>query len=104
MLELYGLPLNVPLSVLCVEVYGQITRLSEHFDNFSAAKMEELFRGVASVYGTTSATQFSRSLSSLNAEVQNKERDPLGSELGHHRILRTSPLTPVPAICCSNCR
>ena len=103
MLELYGLPLNAPLSVLCVEVYGQITRLSEHIDNISAAKMDELFRGVASVYGTITATEFSRSLSIQNAEVQNKERDPLGSELGHHRILRTSPLTPVPAICCSNC-
>lgn len=25
--------------------------------------------------------------------------DPLGGDLGHARILRTSPLTPVPAIC-----
>jgi hypothetical protein len=25
--------------------------------------------------------------------------DPLGGDLGHVRILRTSPLTPVPAVC-----
>ncbi|WP_201364625.1 hypothetical protein [Dictyobacter formicarum] len=26
-------------------------------------------------------------------------RDPLGTNLGQQRILRTSPLTPVPAVC-----
>lgn len=103
MLELYGLPFDSSLSVLCVEVYGQITRLSEHIDNFSAAKKRELVRSVAAEFGSTTATQISRSLGSTKSDVQQQERDPLGSELGHHRILRTSPLTPVPFICCSDC-
>ncbi|HSE31188.1 MAG TPA: hypothetical protein VLA93_06395 [Pyrinomonadaceae bacterium] len=28
---------------------------------------------------------------------------PLGDALGHRRILRTSPLTKVPFVCCTNC-
>jgi hypothetical protein len=32
-----------------------------------------------------------------NADTQ--ARDPLGANLGQVRILRTSPLTPVPRVC-----
>jgi len=28
---------------------------------------------------------------------------PVSDELGHHRILRTSPLTEVPFVCCTDC-
>jgi hypothetical protein len=104
MLELYGLPLNSPLSVLCVEVYGQITRMSEHIDNLPPVNMADVIRGVAPpAYGTSSSSDSAPNLKSMTSAVAPKERDPLGSALGHHRIVRTSPLTPVPAICCSNC-
>src|SRR5262249_33190882 len=53
-LEVLGLPLNAPLSVIAVEMLPE-------FD---------------SPFG-----------------------DPLGKDLGQVRVLRTSPLTPVPAIC-----
>jgi hypothetical protein len=53
-LEVLGLPLNSPLSVIAVEMLPE-------FD---------------SPFG-----------------------DPLGKDLGQVRVLRTSPLTPVPAIC-----
>jgi hypothetical protein len=28
---------------------------------------------------------------------------PVSEELGHHRVLRVSPLTAVPEICCDDC-
>ena len=32
-------------------------------------------------------------------EEEEPPDDPLGADLGQMRILRTSPLTPVPAVC-----
>ena len=103
MLELYGLPLDSPLSVLGVEVYGQITRLSEHIDGFSAARKREMLGEVSALFGQATATNIGRSLSAGKPEATADDREPLGKELGHFRILRTSPLTEVPFICCSDC-
>jgi len=38
MLDLYGLPIDSPLSVVCVEVFGQITNAFEHMDDFENNK------------------------------------------------------------------
>ena len=35
--------------------------------------------------------------------LENADQEPLGSNLGKFRILRTSPLTPVPDACCKDC-
>jgi len=35
--------------------------------------------------------------------IESPDQDPLGSNLGKFRILRTSPLTPVPDACCKDC-
>jgi hypothetical protein len=32
------------------------------------------------------------------------EAKPLSNKLGHYRILRTSPLTEVPFMCCEECK
>jgi hypothetical protein len=32
-----------------------------------------------------------------------REPSPVGEALGKRRILRTSPLTEVPFVCCTNC-
>jgi hypothetical protein len=69
-LTLLGLPLTAPLSVLAVEVLpGPIN---------SPANLQD-----ATGQGAAASTQ----------------EDPLGANLGLRRILRTSPLTAVPAIC-----
>jgi hypothetical protein len=69
-LGLLGLPANSPLSVLCVEVLP---------GPFHAAQTFTAGGGLAA------------------AAVA--PEDPLGSALGQRRILRTSPLVAVPAIC-----
>ncbi len=73
MLTLLGLPLTSPLSVLCVEILPGPLH-AESIDTRAAATR------------------------SPNASVAIQE-DPLGSQLGQRRILRTSPLTAVQAIC-----
>ena len=103
MLELYGLPLDSPLSVLCVEVYGQITRLSEHINDFTTAKKRTLVNDVAVSYGAAAATQVTRNLNTGKAAATETTSDPLNTDLGHYRILRTSPLTEVPFTCCTDC-
>ncbi|OBX26886.1 hypothetical protein LX77_00675 [Gelidibacter algens] len=82
----YGLPEDAPLSVLVVEVFGNITNI---FDYLSYPKeiREELFSDY-----------------SANIEKQKiRSEKALSDHLGHYRILRTSPLTEVPFICCVDC-
>jgi hypothetical protein len=103
MLELYGLPLDSSLSVLCVEVYGQITRINEHINNYSIKKRRSLLGEVAGLYGNSAASQMSHSLERIGENTRQQTPDPLGENLGLFRILRTSPLTEVPFICCVGC-
>jgi hypothetical protein len=74
-LALLGLPANSPLSLLCVEVLPGPT----HFAGQPV---------LADVAVNAPAPE-----SAANTE------DPLGTQLGERRILRTSPLTAIPAIC-----
>jgi hypothetical protein len=76
-LSLLGLPLTSPLSVLAVEV------LPGPF-NFTG---DSARRGAAFQAGAATAA------------TAGEQEDPLGTQLGARRILRSSPLTPVPAIC-----
>lgn len=69
-----GLPLGSSLSVLVVETLPQITNLFEHVSRLDQRRDAD-------------ATQTIRTPS------------PVSDELGEHRLLRTSPLTPVPAVC-----
>ena len=89
-----GLPQDAPLSVLCVEMMPTLEALrvrddpnaSVHSDLIGALHDERLGRtpGAATV-GTTDHPR------------------PLSEALGHYRILRTSPLTAVPEVCCPTC-
>jgi hypothetical protein len=71
-LALLGLPANSPLSVLCIEVLPGPLHVAQTF--------------TAAVGGGLAAAAVA-------------PEDPLGSALGQRRILRTSPLIAVPAIC-----
>ena len=74
-LSLLGLPLTSPLSVLAVEVLPGPFNFTGDF-----ARCGAVFQaGAAATIG--------------------EQEDPLGTQLGARRILRSSPLTPVPAIC-----
>ena len=69
-----GLPLGSSLSVLVVETLPQITNIFEHVSH-EATELK------------------TRQASDLRSP------SPVSDELGHHRLLRTSPLTEVPPVC-----
>jgi hypothetical protein len=83
-----GLPLDAPLSVLCVEMMPTLAALRAPQDskvgNNLAAAVASARSGQGSIAG---------------AAVQQDDVRPLSDALGNYRILRTSPLTPVPKIC-----
>ncbi len=94
MLRELGLPQDSPLSVLCVEMMPTLARLRTQ-----AA-------GTANMAGVDVATgvRFERSgISSTTVAMVDEGIRPLSDALGHYRILRTSPLTPVPEVCCPTC-
>ena len=86
-----GLPKDSPLSVLCVEMLPGL-------HNFAPAKT-----GGGQGFATSNLASAVRSeRSGAAAAAATAELDttrPLSDQLGNFRILRTSPLTPVPDIC-----
>ncbi len=98
MLDLYGLPIDSPLSVVCVEVFGQITNAFEHMDDFENNR-EGFVEKTAVVFDQVIASQVANNLKKVKDPQVNNTIDPLNSQLGLFRILRTSPLTEVPFIC-----
>jgi hypothetical protein len=98
MLDLYGLPRDSSLSVLCVEVFGHITNAFEHIDNFRN-NAQKLVDKTAVVFNENVAEQLSRNVLDVNNPPAKSPIDPLKSQLGLFRILRTSPLVEVPFIC-----
>lgn len=100
LLRLYGLPGNSPLSVLVVEVLPNITNWREHVTNLDKARHTG---GAAGVRVFTGATGFERGGREPREEPFEQGPSPLSDTLGHQRILRTSPLTEVPPVCCTDC-
>ena len=98
MLDLYGLPHDSPLSVLVVEVFGQISNINEHMDNFRKNK-DEFIEKTSLVFGAEIATEMEHEMRKVKSTPAVVPMDPLNSKLGLYRILRTSPLTEVPFIC-----
>lgn len=106
MLELYGLPLDSPLSVVCVEVSGVTTNMFEHFSKLDAKVADELKSTLTSTYGQGMANNVMENISAgaiKKGGSINRPDEPLTTNLGQYRILRTSPLTEVPFVCCTDC-
>lgn len=108
LLELYGLPEDSSLSVLCVEIFTPITNMYEHINEFDSeltkARISTNFAGFSPDIGAQineAASRFSASDEEVLAYIQQPK--PLGDDLGNYRILRTSPLTQAPFVCCTNC-
>ncbi len=105
-LELYGLPEDASLSVICVEVFGFIRNITEHIDNIS--DMQQTFAQSVSTnldkeVGAEIAKSSFAAVQKLQGVTMEDNSQPLGRELGSYRILRTSPLTEVPSVCCTDC-
>ncbi|GAB3224500.1 hypothetical protein J0A67_09445 [Algoriphagus aestuariicola] len=89
-----GLPEDSPLSVLVVEVFGNIRNIAEHMN---------VFRRSAGDDKVHHAYQEARKAMDATGAVTDVDRVRLGDNLGNFRILRTSPLTKVPFVCCPTC-
>lgn len=101
-LRLYGLPLDSPLSVLSVEVFGTITNIQNHINNFNTVR-PQLEQKIGAIYNTGIATQLQESYKSATTVLPPlKPSLPITDNLGMYRILRTSPLTEVPFVCCTD--
>lgn len=103
-LNIFGLPEDAPLSVLVVEFLPQITNIFEHVSVLSKQAENDNLRVTTRLQGVPSA-----GIASEQINLRQQQKDvrqgpgPLSDELGHHRILRTSPLTEVPFVCCPTC-
>jgi hypothetical protein len=111
LLRFYGLPEDSPLSVLVVEVLPSITNLREHVTPSSEPASQSGATGQQVRAATllnmpvrdVSFSGMSAMRSFIPPTTEKQSTRPLSDTLGHHRILRTSPLTEVPFICCTDC-
>ncbi len=110
LLRNYGLPVDSPLSVLTVEVFGNITNIREHLTNlFQDSHRKNLVNMTAKDQGEKFAYNLAQTAERAGAAQEKAFAEntvnlkPLSSGLGHYRILRSSPLTKVPFICCTDC-
>ncbi len=100
----YGLPKNSPLSVLVVEILPTVTNIFDHISQLEKAGVAQQARDFVA---PESREKFDQSIKKA-AEIKMQSSfapkpSPVNDELGHHRILRTSPLVEVPEVCCNDC-
>lgn len=89
MLARLGLPVDSPLSVLCVEMLPAVT-------NMRHGQMQSVNVDI----DVPAAIRSARSGSGRGGfREPSSKSSPLSDNLGHFRILRTSPLTEVPPVC-----
>ncbi len=102
-----GLPKDSPLSTVVVEILPQIQNI---FDHISELEKPSVVQNAVGLVDSKDIGNFAKEYSkkygkrgeTVSAAAPPKP-SPLSDRLGHHRILRTSPLTRVPDICCDSC-
>lgn len=105
-LKRYGLPEDASLSILCVEVFGYIRNIVEHISGISGENnmRDEVVQSVERNLDKDTARYMRGPLSkAMGFKEKSDQGKPLSNDLGKYRILRTSPLTQVPATCCVDC-
>ena len=104
LLARFGLPQGSPLSVLCVEILPHITSVYEHVSGLDTRHVQTGFRDRVGGDSFPSDVQVQKEVSTqaLLSDAFARPR-PLTTQLGQYRILRTSPLAEVPAVCCPDC-
>ena len=95
-----GLPQDSALSVLVVETLPQVTNIFEHI---SRLEKPGIAQAASHLVGEEQQDEFKQRIHATEdfsfQNVDIKKPSPVSDELGHHRLLRTSPLTEVPDIC-----
>ena len=102
-LTLFGLPVSSSLSVICVEMMPNPNTYPEMVGTIvhttSSYKRSALVTGTKGSNKNGVNQPGNTAVAGDVAEESNN--GPLFGGLGHFRILRTSPLTPVPFVCCT---
>jgi len=128
LLALYGLPLDSPLSVLCVEMlpgYDNFLANPQYYQPKSASFLKN--NNLANDAAPLTAEQFKNIIQASNTAIDQTRAQryaylqqapddqgnikivddngprPFTSDLGNYRILRTSLLIAVPEVCCTSC-
>ena len=99
LLELYGLPVDAPLSVLVVEILPVIKNIYEHISGLDQPSVQAALRDKMQVSQLPEPGQIKEQMARQRQASPQDEPSPVSDELGQHRILRTSPLTEVPFVC-----
>jgi hypothetical protein len=100
LLALYGLPNDSPLSVLVVEFLPVITNIFDAVSRLDTQGVNENLRVVPSHPEVPTTGLAGERLQQMQTQRDLETRSPASDELGQRRILRTSPLTEVPFVCC----
>jgi len=95
MLAALGLTLDSSLSVLCVEMMPRPETYLAITEEFAEAVAQPSKYALSDYIKVETPTINTGSVATVV--------DPLGQGLGQFRILRTSPLTAVPFVCCTDC-
>lgn len=103
-LNLLGLPDDSPLSVLVVEFLPQITNIFDHISSLNNQQVNDNVKSSTGVTDVPSAKVATERMTSIRQQRDfQRGPSPLSDDLGKKRILRTSPLTEVPFVCCTVC-
>ena len=97
-----GLPPDLPLSVVVVETLPQITNIFEYASELNRPKVAQAIKQLVASDNHQRLQQMMVKTTEYPTVNLNRP-SPVSDELGNHRLLRTSKLTEVPAICCPTC-
>jgi hypothetical protein len=100
LLALFGLPEDSPLSVLVVEFLPVITNLDEAVSRLDQPDVNDYLRATPSHPDVPSVEVAAGRMQQTQARQDLDSSSPVSDRLGQRRILRTSPLTEVPFVCC----
>jgi hypothetical protein len=100
LLALYGLPEDSPLSVLVVEFLPVITNIYDAVSRLDQPGVNDNLRGAPSHPDVPPPGVAAARIEQIQAQRDLENPSPASDQLGQRRILRTSPLTEVPFVCC----
>lgn len=107
LLAICGLPQDSSLSVVVVETLSQISDIFDHISDLEKPSVAlTTYNMMDEKQKKTFAKAYQEKFGSGRRQVSRaavRNPSPVSEELGQHRIMRTSPLTQVPEICCADC-
>lgn len=101
LLRSLGLPEDSRLSVIVVEVLPHITNVAEHISNLGNSGVAAEASNMVENHQKRSFESYAKKAAAISND--RSRISPVDEDLGNKRIYRTSRLTPIPEICCTDC-